>query len=29
MITVLNELEQSQLVIEICMAFHKIVRDVL
>ena len=29
MIIVLHELEQSQLLIEIGMAFHKIVRNVL
>ena len=29
MITVLHELEQSQLLIEIGMAFHKFVRKVL
>ena len=29
MITVLRELEQSQLLIEIGMAFHKFVRNVL
>jgi len=29
MITILNELEQSQLLIEIGMAFQKIVRNVL